>query len=122
MTRTIFLFASLLILQFQVTLADTKSATLLSSAVADITHPEKPMDPGMPQQDPLSHGLGWMIDHSHHLGGKFHHEEDGKLHGFCFDKMNRRHWLTSVTCICLKCVLVFVHLALILVAFVHHLH
>ena len=122
MTRTFLFLSTLMLLVFQVSFASEQSRLLHRGATIDHAQTDSHTPSQTGHSDFVIPGIGWMIEHHGHSAGKFHHEEDGKHHGFCFDRLGRRHWTGHLTCACLKCFLVIMHLLLIAIAFLHQLH
>ena len=124
MTRSCFLFIIVLAVQLNAVFG-LANASDLEKANFSVVYNQQENHSGTHSvhgPEGLLLGLGWNAEHGGQLNARFHHEEDGHLHGFCFDRLNRRSWFRRISCVLLKSVLVLIHLALILVAFLHILH
>lgn len=124
MTRISFFFIALLILGIPAGVASTagqKADYFLATVQAGSMESPSP-ESGHSQSDWAVPGFSLMLDHGSHGASKFHHEEDGKSHGFSFEKWDRHRGLRQFGCTCVKYILVLLHLAIILVAFMHQIH
>ncbi|MCU0380260.1 MAG: hypothetical protein MUE58_03630 [Chitinophagaceae bacterium] len=83
---------------------------------------ERPAQESMTREaEQMVISIGMILEHGEH-GTRFHHEEDGKWHGFYFDRIRRKPSMRDFKCFCLKFMLGVLHIVLILVAFLHLLH
>lgn len=124
MTRSCFLYTATLVLQSFLVFAFSENVKT-NPVQFNGNHIQQELGYGQPSEfgtEGILLGMGWNVEHSGHSYTKFHHEEDGHFHGFCFDRLNRRSWFRKASCLVLKCILVVVHIVLIIVAFLHTLH
>jgi hypothetical protein len=124
MTRISFFFIAFLILGNPAVVANAvdQHAELFTIVLQSGSFESAPAESGHLQPEWATPGFGLMMDHGSHSSSKFHHEEDGKAHGFSFEKWDRHRGLRQIGCACLKCILILLHLTIILVAFMHQIH
>jgi hypothetical protein len=124
MTRISFFFIALLILGNPTVFARVahQKADLFAVILQTASPEPGTAESGSSQSEWAFPGFSLMVDHGSHSSSKFHHEEDGKAHGFSFEKWDRHRGLRHLGCACVKWILVLLHLAVIFVAFIHQLH
>jgi hypothetical protein len=124
MTRISVLFIALLVLgnPTAIAITDATHAAYTQETIRAISSEGSTQGTGASGKEQANAGFTFVLDQGSHGSSKFHHEEDGKSHGFSFEKWDRHRGLRQLGCACLKWLLVLLHLTIIVVAFMHQLH